>query len=113
MIALAGKLVFTKLCEACMGRYFERYYKSCKTKCTACNLKRFEEDLFQIQMDSPKCSKNILRNAVSAKCQKTLNPQSIYKKTAFVAADLFICLKDMFAKPFVEGCCDKSLNTEA
>ena len=64
-------------------------------------------------MDSPKCSKNILRNAVSAKYQKTLNPQSIYKKIAFVAVDLFMCLKDMFAKQFVEGCCDKSLNTEA
>ena len=70
--------------------------------------RRFEEDnLSEIQKDSPTCSKATLRAVLSIVCQRKWNLQSIDIKTAFLQGDSL--KREIFVKPPPEAQCDLSI----
>ena len=79
----------------------------------------FEEDnLSEIQKDSPTCSKDTLRAVLSIICQRKCNIQSIDIKTAFLQGDIDIktaflqgdsLKREIFVKQLPEAQCDFSI----
>ena len=68
----------------------------------------FEEDnLSEIQKDSPTCSKDTLRAVLSIICQRKQNLQNIDIRTAFLQGDSL--KSEIFVKPPPEAQCDLSI----
>ena len=66
----------------------------------------FEDNLNQIQKDSPTCSKDTLRTVQSVLCQKAWNLENIDTKAATFQGDSLN--RDVFVEPPVEADCNES-----